>query len=71
MLIFRSEEHIDRWCAARDLERGAVLTPDTAWGLARAWYEHKVKATWRRPTRDETELLFAELGLTGDFWALP
>lgn len=70
MLIFRSEEHIDRWCAARDLARGAVLTPDTAWDLARAWYREKVHPHWRRHTPEETEGLFQSLGLTDPFWRL-
>jgi hypothetical protein len=70
MLIFRSEEHIDRWGSARDLERGAVLDPDVAWQLAREWYRDKVDPQWRRHTLDETESLFDSLGLRGEFWRL-
>lgn len=70
MLIFRSEEHIDRWTAARDLPRGAVLSLQTAWELAREWYKDKVNPQWRRHTVDETEALFERLGLDGEFWRL-
>ena len=70
MLIFRSEDHIDRWCAARELARGAILTPQVAWQLAHAWYARKLAADWSRHTVDETEALFARLGLTDSFWAL-
>ena len=70
MLLFRSEEHIDRWAAARELPRGAVLQPNTAWQLARDWYKDKVNPQWRRHTVDETEALFSRLGLEGDFWRL-
>lgn len=70
MLIFRSEDHIDRWCEARDLPRGATLTPELAWRLAREWYRDKVKPEWRRHTLEETEALFAGLGLRGSFWRL-
>lgn len=70
MLIFRSEEHIDRWTAARELSRGAVLSPEVAWQLAREWYCDKLHPQWRRHTLDETEALFARLALTDDFWAL-
>jgi hypothetical protein len=70
MLIFRSEEHIDRWSAARDLQRGAVLMPEAAWELAREWYKDKVDPRWRRHTVDETESLFNRIGLHGDFWRL-
>ena len=34
MLLFRGEEHIDRWCSVRDLSRGATLTPEQGWRLA-------------------------------------
>ena len=71
MLLFRSEEHIDRWCASWKLERGAVLSLDTGWRLAQAWYgPDRREPAWRRKTLDETAALFAELGLTGPFWNL-
>jgi hypothetical protein len=71
MLFFRSEEHVDRWCAQWRLSRGAVLTLGQGWRLAQAWFgEDRRIPQWRRRTVDETEALFAELGLTGDFWAL-
>lgn len=70
MLIFRSEEHIDRWAAVRDLPRGAVLSLPTAWELARDWYKDKVNPQWRRHTVDETEALFKRLHLEGEFWRL-
>jgi hypothetical protein len=71
MLLFRSEEHVERWCRAWSLPRGATLSPETAWQLARAWYSpDRRERTWRRRTVDETEALLAELGLTGPFWAL-
>lgn len=71
MLFFRSEEHIDKWSAQWALPRGAVLTVDQAWHLAVAWYgPDRRDPDWRRKTVDEVEALFANLGLTGDFWIL-
>ena len=70
MLLFRDEEHIDRWCAQWSQPRGATLTLDQAWQLADAWYGHKMDRDWRRATLDETEALLAKLGLTGPFWSL-
>jgi len=53
------------------MPRGALLSPDTAWRLAAAWYApDRRHPAWRRRTLEETEALLAELGLTGDFWAL-
>jgi carboxypeptidase C (cathepsin A) len=70
MLLFRSEEHVDRWCHARDLPRGGVLTPDQGWRLAHGWYKDKLSPDWRRHTLEETEALLGNLGITGDFWNL-
>lgn len=71
MLLFRSEEHIDRWCRQWQRERGAILTLDQAWRLAQAWYgPDRRAADWRRYTVVETVALFARLGLNGPFWDL-
>lgn len=70
MLLFRSEEHIDRWCRARDLQQGAALTPDQGWRLAQGWYKDKLKPEWRRHTLEEAEALLSDVGLTGPFWNL-
>ena len=71
MHLFRSEEHVDRWCERWSQPRGAILELDTAWRLAHAWYSADRRASdWRRRTVDEVESLFAELGLQGDFWRL-
>ena len=70
MLAFRSEGHVERWCAARHIELGAVFTLEQAWLLARAWYADRRSPDWRRRTPEEAEALFASIGLTGDFWRL-
>jgi hypothetical protein len=70
MLAFRSEEHLERWCRSRRIERGATLTLEQTWQLGRAWYGDKLSPDWRRATPDEAQGVFAEIGLTGDFWRL-
>lgn len=70
MLLFRDEEHVDRWCAARELARGALVRPEQAWRLASGWYMNKLKPDWRRHTVDEAEGLLRSVGLTGAFWNL-
>ena len=70
MLAFRSERHVERWCEVRALPRGALLSLDTCWRLAAAWYADRLAPDWRRRTPEEAEALFAEFGLTGDFWRL-
>lgn len=70
MLLFRDEEHVDRWCEARDLERGAVILAEQAWALAKGWYGNKLAPDWRRHTPEETEALLSSIGLSGPFWSL-
>jgi hypothetical protein len=70
MLLFRSEEDIDRWNRRRGRARGATLTLDQQWELARIWYADRMAPDWRRRTPEEAEAVFASLGLTGEFWRL-
>jgi hypothetical protein len=70
MLLFREEEHIDRWCHAHGLARGATLTPEQGWQLARGWYAEKLKPERKRHTLEEAEALLARVGLAGAFWNL-
>jgi hypothetical protein len=71
MLLFRSEDHVNRWCAAWRQPFGALLTPEQAWQLARAWYSlDRRDPDWRRFTVEETEAWLQDLGLTESFWDL-
>lgn len=71
MLLFRSEEHVDRWCEQWKLARGAQLSLEQGWRLAQAWYgPDRREPNWRRKTVEETEAVLAELGLTSAFWSL-
>ena len=68
MLLFRAEEHVDRWCEARGLSRGASISLEQAWGLASAWYGRRLAPDWRRRTPEEAQAVFDEIGLRGQFW---
>ncbi len=70
MLLFRDEEHIDRWCRQWKQPRGATLTIEQAWTLAKAWHGSKMSADWRRLTVDESAAVLTSVGLTGQFWNL-
>lgn len=70
MLLFRGEEHIERWCRIRQLDRGATLTAEQCWRLGYRWYQDRLKPDWRRHTVEEAEAVFAGIGLTGPFWNL-
>jgi hypothetical protein len=71
MLFFRSEEHVQNWCRSWKLDQGTLLSIEQGWQLAQSWYGSDRRApSWRRRTLEETEALFAELGLTSSFWNL-
>jgi hypothetical protein len=71
MLLFRSEEHVERWCRQWSMPRGAILAMEQAWGLAAAWFSADRGAPgWSRPSLDVVEALFESLRFTGDFWRL-
>ena len=70
MLLFRSEEHIDRWNEAQGRERGDTMSLDQQWALAQAWYPDRLRVDWHRRSPAEAQELFDHIGLTGDFWRL-
>ncbi len=70
MLLFRSEEHVDRWTKQWRLPRGATFSLERGWVLAKAWFTDRRGAEWRRRTVEETEALLGSLGFSGPFWNL-
>ena len=61
MLLFRSEEHIDRWSERTGIPRGESFSLKQGWTLARALYADRMSPTWQRKTADD--LLATHLGL--------
>jgi predicted metal-dependent hydrolase len=70
MLLFRSEQHVERWCAQWNRARGGILTLQQGWRLAQQWYGDRLRPDWRAKTVAEAEAVFARVGLTGEFWKL-
>jgi len=68
MLLFRSEEHIERWCQIHNVPRRPLVSLDQLWQLALAWYANRLTEESRRPGPDEMEEIFARLGLRDSFW---
>ena len=68
MLLFRSEEHVDRWLAGR--RRGAVVPVETLADLATAWWGGRLDPGWQPRSRAESQAILERLGLTGPFWNL-
>lgn len=68
MLLFRSEETVDAWCAARKIPKRPPVSLDQLWELAIEWYSNRLTKDSRRPKPDEMVGIFARIGLTGAFW---
>jgi hypothetical protein len=70
MLLFRSEEHAERWTLERGTPRGAFLTLQQQWELARAWFVDRLDPDFRRRTVEQVQAVLDAIGLTGSFWSL-
>ena len=68
MLLFRSEEHVDRWCSTRGRPKRPLVDLDQLWQLAKAWYGSRLTPQARRPMGDEIRAIFDGIGLTDPFW---
>lgn len=70
MLLFRSEQHVDRWCQQWDCPRGGTLSLAQGWKLAQLWYSDRLNPDWQPKSAAEAETVFREVGLVGEFWKL-
>lgn len=68
MLLFRSEEHVDKWCAVRRVPKRPLVSLDQPWVLAKEWYWGRLTPEARRPMGAEIRAIFDGLGLTDPFW---
>jgi hypothetical protein len=62
MRLLRSEE---------DVTEGATVDLATLLQLARRWYGDRLDPDWRPRTRDQSQAILTEVGLSGPFWQLP
>ena len=71
MLLFRDEEHVDRWCEQWGRAHGEAFSLRQGWELAQVWYgADRRDPTWRRRTLEEAQAIFTSLGFTSPFWRL-
>jgi len=68
MLLFRSEETVNDWCAEHKLPRRPLVNLEQLWQLAVYWYANRLTVESRRPRAEEMVGIFASIGLTGPFW---
>jgi Alkylmercury lyase len=70
MLLFRSEDDVEAWCAQRHIVRGVAFDLARLWRLACAWYDDRLDPDWRRRTVRERQAVLESVGLDGPFWRL-
>lgn len=68
MLIFRSEDTVEKWCAANATPMRPLVNIDQLWQLAVQWYENRITVDSRRPAPDEMVDIFSNIGLDDPFW---
>ena len=68
MLLFQSEEWIERWCKRNSLKRGEVLSIDQVWELSKLWYHDRLSPNYHGRTVEQAEEIFKQSGLTSKFW---
>jgi len=68
MLLFQSEEWIDKWCARKDLERGEVLALHQVWELSKLWYQDRLSLDYHGRNIEQVSEIFKQVGLKSKFW---
>ena len=68
MLLFRSEENVNRWCSERSIPRRPLVSLEQLWQLSLEWYANRLTIESRRPDADEMVEIFAGVGLDDPFW---
>jgi hypothetical protein len=70
MLLFRSEQHVDRWCKQWRVPRGGILSLEQGWRLSQLWYGDRLSPDWQPMSAEQAQAVLSEVGLTGEFWVL-
>jgi hypothetical protein len=70
MLLFQSEEWIDKWCQRKELERGEVLTIHQVWELSKLWYDNRLSLEYHGRSAQQVAQIFKQVGLTSEFWLM-
>ena len=68
MLLFQSEEWIDKWCQRNNLAHGEVLTIQQVWELSKPWYSTRLSIDYHGRSVEQVAEIFKQAGLTSKFW---
>ena len=68
MLLFRSEEWVEKWCKRNHLERGEILTINQVWELSKLWYSNRMSVEFHGRNMEQVAEVFRQAGLMSKFW---
>ena len=68
MLLFRSEEWVDKWCKRHNLERREMLSLQQVWELSKLWYGNRMSVEYHGRSLEQVAEIFRQAGLTSKFW---
>ncbi|KAA0265751.1 MAG: hypothetical protein EDM79_16575 [Chloroflexi bacterium] len=68
MLLFRSEEWVDKWCTRNNLERGEMLNIQQVWELSKLWYGNRMSLEYHGRSMEQVAEVFRQVGLMSKFW---
>lgn len=70
MLLFRSEEWVDKWCKRHNLKHGEMLSLQQVWELSKLWYSNRMSLDYHGRSMEQVAEIFKQAGLTSKFWYL-
>ena len=70
MLLFRSEEWVDKWCKRNNLKRGEMLSIQQVWELSKLWYGNRMSLEYHGRSMEQVAEVFKQAGLKSKFWYL-
>ena len=70
MLLFQSEEWVDKWCKRNNLERGEMLSIQQVWELSKLWYGNRMSLEYHGRSMEQVAEIFKQAGLMSKFWYL-
>lgn len=71
MLLFESEQHIDRWSDSHRIAKGDVQSITRIWEFSRVWYGNHLNPEWKKWTAEEAQHIFDRFELRGPIWKIP
>ena len=71
MLLFASENDIDKWCKRHGMKKGDIQPINKIWEFSKVWYGNHLNPNWKKWTVDEAREIFERFGLVNRIWEMP